>query len=86
MGYDTKGKAGLESVENFNLLTSNAFFLEKIVKEFKEEKNIGDNVITTLDSKVQQAAYDALGNHKGAVVVTGGKYREDISYGLQTDF
>ena len=69
VGYDTKGKAGLESVENFNLLTSNAFFLEKIVKEFKEEKNIGDNVITTLDSKVQQAAYDALGNHKGAVVV-----------------
>lgn len=26
-------------------------------------------MITTLDSKVQQAAYDALGNHKGAVVV-----------------
>lgn len=69
IGYDSKGKSGLESVENFDLLTSNAFFLEKIVKEFKEEKNIGDNVVTTLDSKLQQAAYDALGNHKGAVVV-----------------
>ena len=69
VGYDSKGKSGLESVENFDLLTSNAFFVEKIVKEFKEEKNIGDNVVTTLESKLQQAAYDALGDHKGAVVV-----------------
>lgn len=69
VGYDSKGKSGLESVENFDLLTSNAFFVEKIIKEFKEEKNIGDNVITTLDSKLQQTAYDALGDYKGAVVV-----------------
>lgn len=69
VGYDSKGKSGLESVENFHLLTSNAFFLEKIVKEFKEEKNIGDNVITTLDSELQEAAYNALGSYKGAVVV-----------------
>lgn len=69
IGYDSQGKSGLESVENFHLLTSNAFFLEKIMKEFKEEKNIGDNVVTTLDSKLQEAAYNALGNYKGAVVV-----------------
>lgn len=69
VGYDSKGKSGLESVENFHLLTSNAFFLEKLVKEFKEEKNIGDNVVTTLDSGLQTAAYNALGSHKGAVVV-----------------
>lgn len=69
LGYSVKGKAGLESVENFNLLTSNAFILEKIMKEFKGEKNIGDNVVTTLDTDLQQAAYDALGSQKGAVVV-----------------
>lgn len=69
VGYDSKGKSGLESAENFNLLTSNAFFMEKLVKEIREEKNIGDNVITTLDTNVQKAAYDALGNYKGAVVV-----------------
>lgn len=69
VGYSVKGKIGLESVENFNLLTSNAFILEKISKEFKGEKNIGDNVITTLDTNLQQASYDALGNNKGAVVV-----------------
>lgn len=69
VGYDSKGKSGLESIENFNLLTSNAFFVEKIVKEFQEKKNIGDNVVTTLDTGLQQTAYDALGNYKGAVIV-----------------
>lgn len=69
VGYAAKGKSGLELTENFNLLTSNAFFLEKIMKEFKEEKNIGDNVVTTLDSNLQEAAYHALGSKKGAVVV-----------------
>ena len=34
VGYDSMGKSGLESTENFNLLTSNAFFLEKLAKEF----------------------------------------------------
>jgi len=69
VGYDSMGKFGLESIENFNLLTSHAFFVEKIVKTMKEEKNIGDNVITTLDTKVQKAAYNALGSYKGAVIV-----------------
>ena len=69
VGYDSMGKSGLESTENFDLLTSNAFFLERLAKEFKEEKNIGDNIITTLDSELQQAAYDALGSYKGAVIV-----------------
>lgn len=69
VGYTTNGKSGLESVGNFELLTSNAFFLEKLQKEFQDKKNIGDNVVTTLDVDLQQAAYDALGSSKGAVVV-----------------
>lgn len=69
VGYSSQGMSGLESVENFNLLTSNAFFLEKIMKEFREEKNVGDNVVTTLDANLQEAAYNALGNSKGAVFV-----------------
>ncbi len=70
IGYDSMGKAGVESIANFELLTSNAPFMERIVKEFKEEKNIGDNVITTLDTELQQAAYDGLGKYNGAVIVT----------------
>lgn len=69
VGYDSLGKSGLESTENFDLLTSNAFFLERIAKEVREEKNIGDNIVTTLNTELQQAAYDGLGSYKGAVVV-----------------
>ena len=69
VGYAEKGKSGLESIANFELLTSNAFFLEKLVTEFQDEKNIGDNVVSTLDVTLQQAAYNALGSSKGAVVV-----------------
>ena len=63
------GKSGLESVENFSLLSSNAFFLEKIRDEFQDQKHRGDTVVTTLDAGLQQTAYQALGENKGAVVV-----------------
>lgn len=69
IGYASKGKSGLESVENFHLLTSNAFFLSKMANEFRDQKNMGDTIVTTLDANLQQAAYDALGTNKGAVVV-----------------
>lgn len=69
VGYDTHGKAGIESVNNFELLTSHAFFPEKIKNELKGAKNIGDNIVTTLDVDIQKAASAALGSHNGAVVV-----------------
>ncbi len=68
VGYTAQGKTGLESAENFQLLTSNAFFIEKFKTEFQNKKNVGDNVVTTLDADIQEAAYDALGDNKGAVV------------------
>jgi penicillin-binding protein A len=69
VGRFSKGKTGLEATENFHLLTSNNNPVSKILRELSGEKNIGDNVITTLDTRLQKAAYDALGDHKGAVVV-----------------
>lgn len=68
-GYTAQGKTGIESLANFELLTSNAFFLEKLRNEFQDKKNMGDNVVTTLDVSLQEAAYGALGSYKGAVVV-----------------
>lgn len=69
VGIPTHGKLGLELLFNFNLLTSNADTMEKIFNEFKGEKNIGDNIITTLDVNLQQVAYNALGSNRGAVVI-----------------
>lgn len=69
VGRFENGKTGLESSENFNLLTSNANPIEKVTKELAGDKNIGDNIVTTLDVNLQKIAYDALGDRKGAVVV-----------------
>lgn len=71
VGYSTKdhGRSGIEAWANFNPLRSNAFFLEKTMDKVKEEKSIGDNVYTTLDATLQDAAYRALGGYEGAVAV-----------------
>lgn len=69
VGFSTKGKSGIESLGNFSLLRSHAFILERIANEFRQQKNIGDNVVTTLDTKLQNTAWNALGNYNGAIVV-----------------
>ncbi len=69
VGYTSNGNSGLESTENYHLLTSHAGAVEQVTNEFKEEKNMGDTIVTTLDVRLQQAAYDALGGYNGAVVV-----------------
>ena len=68
-GYDIYGKSGLESSANYYMYSSHANLLERMVKDLKDEKNYGDTVISTLRYDLQKAAYDALGNKKGAVVV-----------------
>lgn len=83
VGYSSQGKSGLESTQNFNLLTSDAFILEKLVKEFQDQKNIGDNVVTTLDVDLQSAAYNALGDNKGAVVIMEPSTGNGARYGIK---
>lgn len=68
VGYSTKGRYGLENMANMTLLTSNADISERIGREIASEKNIGDNIVTTLDIDLQLAAYEALGIYKGAIV------------------
>ena len=69
VGYDIKGGAGLEDEANFYLLRSHTFITSYLANEVTGNKNIGDNVITTLDAGVQEAAYEAIGDYRGAVVV-----------------
>ena len=69
VGYDSYGKSGLELEANFYLLRSHINIAERLYNEFLEEKNRGDNIITTVNFELQQAAYNALGNCKGAVIV-----------------
>lgn len=69
VGYSSRGKTGLEALGNFYMLTSHINLLEQIVRELSDEKNPGDDIYTTLDVGLQQAASDALGDRRGAVVV-----------------
>lgn len=69
VGYASNGNFGVESEENFSLMRSHSFFILQILNDIRDEKNQGDSVVTTLDYDVQEAAYEALGNNDGAVVV-----------------
>lgn len=68
VGYSAKGKTGIEALANFYLLTSHVNLLEQVGNELSGRKNLGDNVYTTLDAELQQAAYAALGDRKGVVI------------------
>ena len=69
LGYSEYGKTGIEQIGNFQLLRSNAYFIEKFINELKKDKHMGDSLVTTLDVKLQTAAHDALSTRKGAVIV-----------------
>lgn len=69
VGYDSNGKSGIESLENFALMTSHNDYIDQVKNEIMEYKNPGDTVVTTLNAKLQQTAYNALGDYNGAVVV-----------------
>lgn len=62
-------KTGIEGQANFQLLKHESGFFEQILKDITGQKKTGNSVVTTLDTKLQQAAYDALGDNKGAVIV-----------------
>lgn len=69
VGKYVKGRAGLEDSENIRLLTSNINPIEQMYNDLIGQKSPGDNVVTTLNSELQEVAYEALGDYRGAVVV-----------------
>lgn len=68
IGYASNGKSGLEASANHDLLSSHASVLTQIQDEAQAEKTMGDSVVVTLNSQLQNAAYQALGSYNGAIV------------------
>lgn len=64
IGYTDKGKTGVEELENYNLINSNISERDKLDNEIAGIKNPGNDVYTTLNTVIQQAAYDALGAYQ----------------------
>lgn len=69
VGFPVNGKMGVEGAANFELLHSHSKVTERLKHAFTGEKNRGDGVVTTLQPRLQEAAYQALGNYRGAIVV-----------------
>ncbi len=69
VGYSFNGKNGLESAADISLLTSHTKLSEKTQSIIAGEKQIGDNVFTTLDYDLQNAAFEALSGYNGAIMV-----------------
>lgn len=71
-GYYTlnQGLAGIESAMNAQLTgTDNSQFLSKLNAILTGQPVQGANVELTINSRMQQAAWEALGNYQGAVAV-----------------
>ena len=86
VGYDANGKNGLESLANFQLMTSHDGYFNQVKNEMKEEKNLGDSVVTTLDVSLQKRAYEALGQNRGAVVALNPKTGAVLAMVSKPDF
>ncbi|MER7755944.1 penicillin-binding transpeptidase domain-containing protein [Kitasatospora sp. NPDC097643] len=69
-GYNSSFRAvGLEAVENdFLAGTDDRLFFRNTLDMLTGEPKKGGDVVTTVNAAVQKAAYDAMGNKKGAVV------------------
>ena len=68
VGYTDKGKYGLESTETFTLTSVHGNFLEQVSSTLLHKKMKADTIVTTLNHRLQEVAYEALGDEKGAVV------------------
>ena len=86
VGYSTHGVLGVESMENYTLLTCDGNIASRIGNDLAGRKNHGDNVITTLDTRMQEAAYDAMDDRKGAVVAMNVKTGEILCVVSKPDF
>ena len=69
IGYSfvTRGRSGLEKSQN-DFLTGRESEFASLVDELSGRRVEGDDIRTTLDSKGQQAARQALGSQRGSIV------------------
>jgi peptidoglycan glycosyltransferase len=68
VGTSEINQSGIELSQNFYMLQSNANPIWNALQDIRGEKNQGDQIVTTLNSTLQEVAYNALGNNDGAVI------------------
>jgi peptidoglycan glycosyltransferase len=77
------GLTGLENKYDKELMADNSIsykeLLKLLINKGKEKEKIGNSIKVTLDYDIQKAAYDQLGNNKGAVVALNPKTGEILA-------
>ncbi len=86
VGYSTKGTTGIEAIANYYLINSNQPISERMTADFTGDKYLGDGVVTTLDTKLQEIVYNAIGTYSGAVIVSNPKTGEILAMVSKPDY
>ncbi|SDZ77919.1 Cell division protein FtsI/penicillin-binding protein 2 [Lachnospiraceae bacterium NK3A20] len=86
VGYDVEGGSGVELQNNYDLVHSDLTLAEKASFDKAGKLYPGNEVYTTLNVDLQKAASDALGSHKGAVIVTDIKTGKILCMVSKPDF
>ncbi|MCI2048447.1 MAG: penicillin-binding protein 2 [Lachnospiraceae bacterium] len=86
VGYSEEGGSGIEKDENYDLVHSNLSLAEKATADKTGSRYAGNDVYTTLDTNLQQAASDALGAYRGAIIVSDPKTGKILAMVSKPDF
>jgi len=86
VGYADYGSSGLEAAYNNVLLNSHLDIITQFENDMADEKNYGDNLVTSLDLYMTQVASNALGSKKGAVIVMDAETSRVYTCLSQPDF
>lgn len=70
VGYAANGKMGIEKMANMNLIQSNNSVVDRVSNNIEQKKNVGDTVVTTLNTRLQEVGFKSLGAYNGAVIVS----------------
>lgn len=70
VGYTYQGGSGIEQLEDYELSQTDISLSEKAQYDAADEKYPANDVYTTLNYELQLAAYEALGDDDGAIIVT----------------
>ena len=86
IGYVDEGLSGLEAQYSFDLLKTHDSANNQLKNDLAKAKSKGDSLYTTLDFNTQVAAYNGLGNYKGAVIAMDPDTGEIIAMVSKPDF
>ncbi len=79
-GRSSMGRTGLEDSFYYDMYTVSLEKLEQIKTEADGKLLEGDTVVTTIDSRLQQVAYEALSGYRGAACVMEVKTGRLLAY------